>query len=246
VLRVDEKSQIQALNRTQPVLPMGLGYVEGLPMNYVRHGTTTLFAALHVATGSVFTECKPRHRHQECLAFLRRLDQCIAPELDVHLIVDHYTTRKHPKVRTWLAQRPRYQIHFTPTYLSWLNQVERWFALITQPAIRCGSFRSVKDLVEKIDAFVQHCNRSHRPFAWTATADSVLGNAARLCSGISWTRHNGQKIKWLWCSCSEFRTDSRKLKVIRFRPAAVHAAVCSENRNRKIAECAVIMLKNQQ
>src|ERR1700710_849245 len=133
------------------------------------------FAALDIATGAVFTECKPRHRHQEFLAFLRSLDECIPAELDVHLIVDNHGTHKHSKVRTWLAQRPRYQIHYTPTYSSWLNQVERWFALITQRAIRRGSFRSVKDLVEKIDAFVQLYNRSHRPFVWTATADSILG-----------------------------------------------------------------------
>jgi len=189
VLCVDEKSQIQALNRTQPVLPMGLGYVEGVTHDYVRHGTTTLFAALDIATGTVFTECKPRHRHQEFLAFLRRLGDCIPPELDVHLIVDNYATHKHPKVRTWLAQRPRYQIHYTPTYSSWLNQVERWFALITQRAIRRGSFRSVKELVDKIDSFVQHYNRSRRPFVWTATADSILGKIARLCSRISGPRH---------------------------------------------------------
>jgi transposase len=189
VLCVDEKSQIQALNRTQPVLPMGLGYVEGVTHDYVRHGTTTLFAALDIATGAVFTECKPRHRHQEFLSFLRRLDSSIPQQLEVHLIVDNYATHKHPKVRTWLAQRPRYHIHYTPTYSSWLNQVERWFGLITQRAIRRGSFRSVKDLVEKIDAFVQHYNRSHRPFVWTATADSILQKLARLCSRISGTEH---------------------------------------------------------
>ena len=189
VLCVDEKSQIQALNRTQPVLPMGLGYVEGVTHDYVRHGTTTLFAALDIATGAVFTECKPRHRHQEFLAFLRKLDECIPAELDVHLIVDNYGTHKHSKVRTWLAQRPRYQIHYTPTYSSWLNQVERWFALITQRAIRRGSFRSVKELVDKIDSFVQHYNRSHRPFVWTATADSIVAKITRLCTRISGTRH---------------------------------------------------------
>ena len=187
VLCVDEKSQIQALNRTQPVLPMGLGYVEGVTPDYVRHGTTTLFAALDIATGAVFTECKPRHRHQEFLSFLRRLDSSIPQQLEVHLIVDNYATHKHPRVRTWLAQRPRYHIHYTPTYSSWLNQVERWFGLITQRAIRRGSFRSVKDLVEKIDAFVRHYNRSHRPFVWTATADSILQKLARLCSRISGT-----------------------------------------------------------
>ena len=189
VLCVDEKSQIQALNRTQPVLPMGLGYVEGITHDYVRHGTTTLFAALDIATGAVFTECKPRHRHQEFLSFLRSLDACVPAELDVHLVVDNYATHKHPKVRTWLAQRPRFHMHYTPTYSSWLNQVERWFGLITQRAIRRGSFRSVKELVQKIDSFVQHYNRKHRPFVWTATADSILQKLARLCSRISGTRH---------------------------------------------------------
>jgi transposase len=189
VLCVDEKSQIQALNRTQPVLPMGLGYIEGVTHDYIRHGTTTLFAALDVATGAVFAECKPRHRHQEFLAFLRGLDQCVPPDLDVHLIVDNYATHKHPKVRTWLAQRPRYHVHYTPTYSSWLNQVERWFGLITQQAIRRGSFRSVKELIEKIENFVRHYNRSHRPFVWTATADSILQKIARLCSRISGTAH---------------------------------------------------------
>lgn len=189
VLCVDEKSQIQALDRTQPVLPMGLGYVEGVTHDYVRHGTTTLFAALDIASGAVFSECKPRHRHQEFLSFLRRLDASIPDGFDVHLIVDNYATHKHPKVRTWLGQRPRYHLHYTPTYSSWLNQVERWFALITQQAIRRGSFRSVKDLIEKIDAFVRNYNRSHRPFAWTATADSILQKIARLCSRISGTGH---------------------------------------------------------
>jgi putative transposase len=189
VLCVDEKSQIQALNRTQPVLPIGLGYVEGITHDYVRHGTTTLFAALDIATGAVFTECKPRHRQQEFLSFLRNLDACIPPALDVHLVVDNYATHKHPKVRTWLAQRPRFHMHYTPTYSSWLNQVERWFGLITQRAIRRGSFSSVKDLVQKIDHFVQNYNRNHRPFAWTATADSILQKIARLCLRISGTRH---------------------------------------------------------
>ena len=189
VLCVDEKSQIQALNRTQPVLPMGLGYVEGVTHDYVRHGTTTLFATLDIATGAVFTECKPRHRHQEFLSFLRHLDESVPPELELHLIVDNYATHKHPKVRTWLAQRPRYHMHYIPTYSSWLNQVERWFGLITQRAIRRGTFTSVADLIQKIDSFVQHYNRSSRPFVWTATADSILQKIARLCSRISGTPH---------------------------------------------------------
>jgi len=166
---------------------MGLGYVEGITHDYVRHGTTTLFAALDIATGAVFTECKPRH--QEFLSFLRHLDESVPPELDLHLIVDNYATHKHPKVRTWLGAAAPLSPALPPTYSSWRNQVERWFGLITQRAIRRGSFTSVHDLVQKIDAFVQRYNRSSRPFVWTATADSILQKIARLCSRISGTRH---------------------------------------------------------
>jgi len=189
VLSVDEKSQIQALNRTQPVLPMGLGYVEGVTHDYVRHGTTTLFAALDIATGTVLTECKPRHRHQEFLSFIQRIDQAVPKELDVHLIVDNYSTHKHAKVRLWLAERPRFHVHYTPTYSSWLNQVERWFGLITQQAIRRGSFKSVKDLIAKIHRFTHNYNQHCRPFAWTATADSIFQKLDKLCSRISGTPH---------------------------------------------------------
>ncbi len=189
VLSVDEKSQIQALNRTQPVLPMGLGYVEGVTHDYVRNGTTTLFAALDIASGIVLTECKPRHRHQEFLSFLRRIDEAVPDELDVHLIVDNYATHKHAKVRTWLASRPRFHLHFTPTYSSWLNQVERWFGLITQQAIRRGSFKSVKELIARINQFVQHYNSKSKPFAWAATADSISQKLSRLCQCISGTQH---------------------------------------------------------
>ena len=154
VLCVDEKSQCQALERTQPLLPMGFGYAEGVTHDDVRHGTTTLFAALDVLTGAVIAECQPRHRHQEFLAFLRRIDRAVPPDLDIHLIVDNYSTHQHAKVKAWLASRPRWQLHFTPTYSSWLNQVERFFGLITDKTIRRGSFRSVKDLVAKIDHFV--------------------------------------------------------------------------------------------
>ena len=189
VLCVDEKSQIQALQRTQPMLPMGLGYVEGVTHDYVRHGTTTLFAALDVATGEVLAQCKRRHRHQEFLAFLRHIDASVPKTLDVHLIVDNYATHKHPKVKAWLARRPRYTLHYTPTYASWINQVERWFGLITQQAIRRGSFSSVKELTRKINAFVDQYNAHASPFTWVATADSILAKIERLCLCISGTRH---------------------------------------------------------
>lgn len=189
VLCVDEKSQCQALERTQPVLPMGLGYVEGITHDYVRHGTTTLFAALNIASGEVIDKCQPRHRHQEFLKFLNHIDANVPATLNLHLIMDNYASHKHPKVRSWLTQHPRYHVHFTPTYSSWLNQVERWFGLITQRAIRRGSFRSVKDLVSRIDQFVQHYNRNCRPFSWTATANSILAKLERLCIAISGTAH---------------------------------------------------------
>jgi len=202
VLCVDEKSQVQALERTQPVLPMGLGYVEGVTHDYYRHGTTTLFAALDTLDGKVITLCKPRHRHQEFLAFLNHLDRRVPAGLDIHLVADNYGTHKHPKVKTWLARRPRYHIHYTPTYASWLNQVERWFGLITQQAIRRGSFRSVSELVQKIDAYVVSYNLHHRPFAWTATADSILAKLQRLCKVINGTSHYP-------CSCVAASTAAR-------------------------------------
>ena len=195
VLCVDEKTQIQALERTQPMLPMGLGYVEGVTHDYERHGTTTLFAALDVATGQVITQCKARHRHQEYLAFLRRVEENVPTKLNIHLVVDNYATHKHPQVNRWLARHPRWTVHYTPTYASWLNQIEIWFNLITQRAIRRGTFRSVQDLIDKIDHFVQHYasgraagyNPGAEPFVWTATADSILAKLQRLCQLISGT-----------------------------------------------------------
>lgn len=189
VLCVDEKSQIQALNRTQPLLPLGLGYAEGVTHDYVRHGTTTLFAALDIASGKVLAQCKARHRHQEFLQFLRRIDASVPEQLDVHLVIDNYATHRHAKVKRWLAARPRYHVHYTPTYSSWLNQVETWFNLITQRAIRRGSFRSVKQLVQKIETFVENHNKGAQPFTWTATAESIFEKLTRLCSSISGTQH---------------------------------------------------------
>ena len=187
VLCVDEKSQVQALDRTQPVLPMGLGYAEGITHQYKRHGTLTLFAALNLATGKVITKCKKRHRHQEFLQFLTHIDSNVPEDLDIHLVVDNYATHKHRKVKNWLAARPRYHIHYTPTYSSWLNQVEIWFNIVTQKAIRRGSFRSVKQLTEKIDQFVKNYNSESQPFTWTATADSIIAKLKRLLKVINGT-----------------------------------------------------------
>jgi transposase len=189
VLCVDEKSQIQALERTQPLLPMGLGYLEGVTHNYIRHGTTTLFAALNLANGTVLGRCRRRHRHQEYLRFLEEIDTQVPARFDVHLIVDNYATHKHPRVQRWLARHARYQVHFTPTYASWLNQVEIWFNIITQKAIRRGTFGSVKELVTQIEHFVKTYNAHARPFTWTATADSIFRKIERLCEHISGTQH---------------------------------------------------------
>jgi len=189
VLSVDEKSQCQALERTQPMLPLGLGYVEGVTHDYKRHGTTTLFAALNVLNGAILARCKPRHRHQEFLSFLREIERAVPDHLDVHCIVDNYGTHKHPKVKAWLAARPRWHLHFIPTYSSWLNQVERFFSTITARAIRRGSFASVKQLIQKIDQFVAHYNQNCKPFIWTATADSIIAKLERLCQRISGAAH---------------------------------------------------------
>jgi transposase len=189
VLCVDEKSQCQALERSQPALPMGLGYLEGYTHDYLRHGTTTLFAALDTATGRVINQCKNRHRHQEFLQFLRHIEANVPEEFDVRLVMDNYATHKHPKVRLWFARHPRFQAHFTPTYSSWLNQVETWFGIITRKAIRRGSFTTVKQLVATIDAFVKAYNEHSHPFAWTASADSIFQKLGRLCKLISGTEH---------------------------------------------------------
>ncbi len=187
VLCVDEKSQIQALERSQPLLPLGLGYVEGVTHDYKRHGTTTLFAALDIATGEVMAQCKSRHRHQEFLQFLHPIEDHVPRGLDVHLVVDNYGTHKHAKVKRWLARRPRFHLHYTPTYASWLNQVEIWFNIITRQAVRRHSFRKVRELVERIERYTAQWNANAHPFVWTATADSILAKIKRLCERISTT-----------------------------------------------------------
>jgi transposase len=174
VLSVDEKSQIQALDRTQPILPLRPGLPQRQTHDYERHGTTTLFAALNVIQGTVITQCHPKHRHQEFLRFLDRIEASTDPVLDIHLIWDNYGTHKHPEVKAWLADRPRYHVHFTPTSSSWLNQVERWFAEITRKRIRRGTFRSVGDLVKAIKEYVRHYNKNPQPFQWIASASRII------------------------------------------------------------------------
>ncbi|WLP93092.1 IS630 family transposase [Gordonia sp. NB41Y] len=176
VLCVDEKSQIQALDRTAPMLPIRPGAIERHTHDYRRHGTTTLFAALEIATGNVTATVKPKHRHQEFLAFLRQLDRAY-PEGDLHLVMDNYATHKTPAVKAWLATHPRFQVHFTPTSGSWLNLVEVWFGILDRQAIRRGIFTSVKDLNAKIRAFINGWNTRKHPFVWTKTADEILAKA---------------------------------------------------------------------
>jgi transposase len=179
VLSVDEKSQIQALDRTQPILPLRPGLPERRTHDYQRHGTTTLFAALDVLQGTVIAECHPRHRHQEFLRFLDHIDQSVDPALDIHMVLDNYGTHKHPEVNKWLAARPRYHLHFTPTSSSWLNQIERWFAEITRKRIRRGTFRSVRDLVLTIHDYVRNYNRNPQPFHWVASASRIIRKVNR-------------------------------------------------------------------
>jgi len=174
VLSVDEKSQIQALDRTQPILPLRPGLPERQTHDYQRHGTTTLFAALNVLEGTVIGQCQQRHRHQEFLQFLNRIERSVEAELDIHLVLDNYGTHKHPQVKKWLAERPRYHVHFTPTSSSWLNQVERWFAEITRKRIRRGTFRSVRDLVKAIEDYIRMYNGNARPFQWVASASRII------------------------------------------------------------------------
>lgn len=174
VLSVDEKSQIQALDRTQPILPLRPGLPERRTHDYKRHGTTTLFAALDVLEGTIIGQCQPRHRHQEFLRFLEHIDQTADQTLDIHLILDNYGTHKHPRVRQWLAAHPRYHVHFTPTGSSWLNQVERWFAEITRKRIRRGTFRSVQELTQAIHEYIRTYNRQPQPFHWVASASRII------------------------------------------------------------------------
>ena len=179
VFSVDEKSQIQALDRTQPGLPLKKGRCGTMTHDYKRHGTTTLFAALDVATGKVIGQCMPRHRHQEWLKFLRRIDGETPKHLDVHLIADNYATHKHAKVRAWLKRHPRFHMHFTPTSASWINQVERFFGLITEDRIRCGVFKGVAELEAAIQQYLEHHNADPKPFVWTASATAILEKVAR-------------------------------------------------------------------
>lgn len=184
VLCVDEKSQIQALERAQAILPLRPGHPQGQSHDYFRHGTTSLFAALDVATGRVIGSLKSRHRSQEFRAFLRQIEKAVPPGLAIHLVLDNYATHKTASVARWLRARPHWCMHFIPTHSSWLNQVERFFAAITQQSIRRGSFSSVPQLKAAILAYIDHHNVSPKPFRWTATANSILGKVTAICKEL--------------------------------------------------------------
>jgi len=191
VLCIDEKSQVQALDRTQPLLPMEPWQVERGTHDYVRHGVTSLFAALDVATGKIIGKCSARHRQQEFLKFLQHIDANLVkePGVTVHLVMDNYGTHKTSTIKRWLLKHPEYHLHFTPTSSSWLNQVERFFAEITQKRIRRGVFRSVKQLQQAIMDYLAEHNANPKPFVWTATADSILERITKVCSRISDSGH---------------------------------------------------------
>jgi transposase len=181
VLCVDEKSQIQALDRTAPLLPMRPGQIERRTHDYVRHGTTSLFAALDTKSGELIGQTQRRHRSVEFRKFLDTIEENVPPELDIHLILDNYGTHKTLLIREWLAKRPRFHLHFTPTSASWLNLVERWFALLTDKQIRRGVHRSTKELESAIKSYIQHHNKDPKPFVWHKTADQILNSVARFC-----------------------------------------------------------------
>ena len=185
VLCVDEKSQIQALDRTQPLLPMSFGVPERRTHDYVRHGTTSLFAALDTRTGNVISECHARHRALEFRKFLDTIDASVPRDLDIHLVLDNLSTHKAPTVRRWLAQHPRYHLHFTPTSSSWLNLVERFFSELTQKQIRRGTHRSTRALVTAIENYIAQRNEHPRPFIWTKSADEIFDSLKRFCSRTS-------------------------------------------------------------
>lgn len=189
VLCVDEKSQIQALDRTQPLLPLSFGVAERRSHDYVRHGTTTLFAALELASGKVIGELHRRHRGVEFLKFLRTVDQSVPAALDIHLVMDNYGTHKTPRVKAWFARHPRFHLHFTPTSGSWLNLVERWFGLLSQRQIKRGSHRSTVELEQAIRHYLAVYNKNPTPFVWHKSADQIIESVGRFCTRINDSVH---------------------------------------------------------
>src|SRR5512144_1633270 len=194
VLCVDEKSQVQALDRSQPVLPMMPGMPERRTHDYARHGVTSLFAAFNIADGTVISELHRRHRHQEFLKFLKRIDKNVPPGLDVHLVCDNYSTHKTAAIQAWMDRHPRFHVHFTPTGSSWINQVERWFGYLTDQKIRRGVHKSVQSLEADIRAWTDTWNENPRPFAWTKTAEEILNSLAEYIDRISGAGHSDSML----------------------------------------------------
>lgn len=194
VLCVDEKSQIQALDRSQPGLPLKKGRAATMTHDYKRHGTTTLFAALDVKSGLVIGECQPRHRAKEFIRFLKRIDRVVKKYLDIHLVVDNYATHKTPEVKAWLVKHPRFKLHFTPTSASWLNLVERFFAEITTKRIRRGTFTSVAELEAAIHDYLDHHNTNPKPFVWTKSADTILAKERRALDALEAVKSGYQAL----------------------------------------------------
>lgn len=192
VLCVDEKSQIQALERAQPVLPMDIGQPERQTHDYLRHGTTDLFAALDAATGKVLGKFYAKHRAKEFKAFLREIDASVPEDLAIHMVLDNLSTHKTPEIKRWLARHPRFHLHFTPTHASWLNLVERWFGLLTEHALRRGSHRSANELRRAIQEYLDAHNEEPKPFKWTKNADEILASIARFATRTNQTHANGR------------------------------------------------------
>lgn len=185
---VDEKSQIQALERTQPLLPLRPGIPARQTHDYMRHGTTTLFAALNMLDGTVIGDCMPRHRHQEFIRFLQLINTKTPPDIDIHLIIDNYGTHKHQRVQNWMKRHPRFHLHFTPTSSSWLNMVECWFSEITSKRIRRGSFKNVKELIMAIKQYIESHNQNPKVFVWTASVESIMTKISK-CKDLLETAH---------------------------------------------------------
>jgi hypothetical protein len=190
-LCVDEKSQIQALDRTQKGLPMHPGRCGTMTHDYKRHGTTTLFAAMNVLDGTVIGSCMQKHRHQEWLKFLKQIDRQISPEKELHLVVDNYATHKHPRVLSWLKKHPRFHVHFTPTSSSWLNLIERWFRELTQKRIRRGTFRSVREVIDAVMEFIESHNDDSKPYLWTARATDIIAKVRRARAVLENVKQSG-------------------------------------------------------
>ena len=250
VLCVDEKSQIQALDRTQPGLPLKKGRCGTMTHDYKRHGTTTLFAALSMLDGKVVGQCQARHRHQEFLKFLRRIDREFPQELDLHLIVDNYGTHKQPKVKGWLSKHRRFHLHFIPTSSSWLNLVERWFRELTTKRIRRGVFRSVPELVEAIEEYLEANNETPKPFLWTALVEKILAKVRRCKSHFGGTtlerRQEAGRTLLAGNSCVDWRVRRAGMPIEEIQKMDVGRVQALDRFGRRLDHPAIRLLQASQ